>query len=100
MRRGRVYVRVGRTGSQAVAFLKARVRDIRTGCVVTCVDYTSRDSVSVTYRSRLDAASSGVLRVDRVVVAVPLQILKDGDIAFVPAMPSGEPAAPVLAKRI
>mmetsp|Transcript_12331 Transcript_12331/g.18774 ORF Transcript_12331/g.18774 Transcript_12331/m.18774 type:complete len:411 (+) Transcript_12331:224-1456(+) len=54
---------------------------IKTNCPVSSIDYSSDDG-----RIRVDS-TAGMHICDHVVVAVPLQILKDGDIEFHPPMP-------------
>lgn len=64
---------------QITTYLSSGI-DIRTNHVVTSVDYSS-ESIMVTI------ASGEVLSADKVLVTVPLGVLKKGSIDFIPALP-------------
>jgi monoamine oxidase len=56
--------------------------DIFYSCPVTSIDYSSSGLVQVHA-----ACGTGTFQADRVVVAVPLTVMQDGDIEFKPALP-------------
>ena len=72
-------------GYDAVPQLLAQDLDIKTQVQVTSIDYTQRP-VQVT-------TNSGVLSADRVLVTVPLGVLKAGAINFKPALPPDKQTA-------